>query len=260
MIEAELAWAVARESSLDCPRDGSFSFLPIGDEEKRCSRTDAWGTQVAEASDKQPPGDKPPEPVLQGPSGRVTATVVSLAALAIIGAATANSLPSFDLALPNLDRFSLPKFDLTLPKFDVAMPKFDHFSWPSFGRTPPKRVAAPPKPPVLVPDPFVHAALRGIQMSQQQHTEVLASLTQNSESQQADLRRISRQLYALTAQVNALQGAVGPLTTSSISHSNARVRFVRKSHKPIPAIPKPVGPVSIGGAPLSPAPAAGSGV
>lgn len=216
---------------------------------------------MAETPDKESERGQAPEVVAQGSPSRLTATVVSLAALAILGAATANSLPSFDL--------SLPKLDVSLPKFDrVALPKFDRFPWPDFMRTSaPKtnRIAAPlpPKPapvPVPVPDPFVHAALRGIQSSQQQHTEVLASLVQSSETQQSDLRKISRQLYALTAQVNALQGAVGPLTTGSIPPSNARARFVHKSRKPVPSIPRPVGPVSVGGAPLGPAPPSGSGV
>lgn len=224
---------------------------------------------MTEAPDsKETQGDKQAEAVPQRPSSRVTATVVSLAALAVIGAATANFLPSFSLpsfSLPNFDGFSLPKFDR------IALPNFDRFSFPGFRRAAaPKsdRIAAqpPPKPaPVLVPDPVVRAALRDIQSSQQQSAEVLASLTQSSETQQADLRKLSRQLYALTAQVYALRGTVGPLTTGSIPPLNARARVLRTSRKTtlaipaIPALPKPVGPVSVGGAPLSP-PAQGSGV
>ena len=237
-----------------------FLFSRIGGEENIATWLTRRELKVAETPDKEPQGDKPPETVqLRSPS-RVTATVVSLAALGIIGAATANFLPSFDLPLPNFDRFTPPKFDR------VSLPKFDHIPWPSFSRGAPpnsNRVAAQPPPkPVLVPDPFVHAALRDIQSSQDQQATVLTSLSQSTESQQADLRRISRQLYALTAQVNALQGSAGPLTTSSIP--KARARFVRTSRKTIPAIPatpalpKPVGPVSVGGAPL--APPSGSGV
>lgn len=252
-----------------------FSFFSLG-----------WGEvatglrrgelEVADTPDKEPQADKPPETAPQVSPSRMTVTVVSLAALAVLGAATANFLPSFPW--PNLDRSSLPGFDrLSLPDFDrLALPNFDGISWPSFdqlalpnfNRTPPpapNRVAAQPPPQTVsvpIPDPVVRAMLRDVQSSQQQHTDALAALTQNSESQQADLRRISRQVHALTAQVNALQGAVGPLTTSSIPHANARVRFVPKSRKPapVPAIPKPVGPVSVGGAPLAPVPAAGSGV
>ncbi|MBI5323237.1 hypothetical protein [Bradyrhizobium sp.] len=216
---------------------------------------------MAETPDKEPQGDKPPETVQLKSPGRVTATVVSLAALAILGAATANLLPNLDrFALPNADRLALPKFDR------IALPKFD-FSWPDFIRTaePKSNRIAPPSPPrtvsVPIPDPLVRTMLIDIQSSQQQDAAVLASLTQSAENQQSDLRRISRQLHALTVQVNALQGAVGPLTTSSITPSKARTRFVRRSPKTIPPpLPKPVGPVSVGGAPLSTAPASGSGV
>jgi len=59
---------------------------------------------------------------------------------------------------------------------------------------------------------------------------------------------------------NSVQNAMTPLTTSSIPHSNARAGVVGTSRKKIdsPLLPKPVGPVSVGGAPLSPAPAPGS--
>ena len=232
---------------------------------------------MADTPEKKPQGHKPPEVSPQVSPSRVTVTVVSLAALAVIGAATANSLPSFErFSLPNLDRSVLPSFDfpslpgldrVALPDFDrLALPKLD-LSWPSFMSSPPpppSRVAAQPPPPAIsvpIPDSVVRAMLRDIQDSQQQHSDALASLTQSSESQQADLRRISRQIHALANQVNALQGAVGPLTTSSIPQANGRVRYVRKPHKPVlpdPAIPKPVGPVSVGGAPL--APVSGPGV
>ncbi len=198
-------------------------------------------------------------------SNRAPAIAVSLAALAVIGAATANSFPSFDrFSLPDFNQFSLPGLDR------FSLPDFSRFSPPNFNR-----VAAQPPPktapvPVPIPDPVVRAGLRDIQMSQQQDAAVLASLTQSSATQQADLKRISRQLSLLTVQVNSLQNSVAvnslqnpvaPLTTSSISipPSNPRARVVRAPRKEIPPPPKPAGPVSVGGAPLSPAPAHGSG-
>jgi hypothetical protein len=227
---------------------------------------------VAEAPDKEVQGNKQPEAVKPGPSSRVTATVVSLAALAVIGAATANSLPSF--SLPSL---SLPTFDgFSLPKIEISMPKFDGFSLPNFKRFSSQntyRPAAPPPAPTVsvpIPDPIVRAILRDVQTTQEQHSAALASLTQSAENQQADLRRISRQLNSLAGQVNALHGAVGPLTTGSIPQTNPRARVLRTSRRtafaapvtPVtpatPPLPKPVGPVSVGGAPLSPT--SGSGV
>jgi hypothetical protein len=251
---------------LDRPRD---TFLLTGDGEESGDRAEPWGTQVAEARDKETQGDKQPEAAQQVASNRVPAIAVSLAALAVIGAATANSLPSFD-------RFSLPDFN------QFSLPSFDRLSWPDFSRfTPPNfnRVAAqPPRKtaPVLIPDPVVRAALIDIQLSQQQDAAVLVSLSQSSATQQADMKRVTRQLALLTAQVNSLQNPnpqvstlqnpVAPLTTGSIPPLNPRARVVRTSRKGIPPPPKPAavvsvpaGPVSVGGAPLSPAPAPGSG-
>ena len=193
---------------------------------------------MAETPDKETQGDKQPEAAQQRASSRVPAIVVSLSALAVIGAATANSLPNFNsFSLPNFDHFSLPNFN----RF-AAQP-----------HTPHKTASAP------IPDPAVSATLKDIQLSQQQNAAVLVSLTQSFATQQADLERISRQLSSLAAQADALQSAVTPLTTSSISHSNTRARVVRTSRKIVSPLPKPFGPVSVGGAPLSPAPIPGSG-
>jgi hypothetical protein len=198
---------------------------------------------VAETPDKETQGEKQPEAAPQGASSRVPAILVSLSALAIIGAATANSLPNF--SLPDFSRFSLPHF--SLPTF--SLPDFNRFVAQS-----PHETASVP-----IPDPTVNATLKDIQLSQQQNAAVLVSLSQNSETQQADLKRISRQLSLVTAQLNSVQNAMTtPLTTSSIPHPSIRARVVGTSRKIIPALPKPVGPVSVGGAPLSPAPAAGS--
>ena len=226
---------------------------------------------MAETPDKATQEDKQPEPAQRGASSRVPAIAVSLFALAVIGAATANFLPNFN-------RFSLPNFSL---------PNFNRFAvhWPH------ETASAP------IPDPAISAALRDIKLSEQQNAAVLVSLTQSSAIQQADLKRMSRQLSSLTAQADAqqqnavvlvslmqssiaqqadlkkisrqlsslpaqadaLQSAVIPLTTSSIPHSNMRAGVVGTSRKITFPLPKPVGPVSVGGAPLSPAPAPGSG-
>jgi hypothetical protein len=198
-------------------------------------------------------------------SSRVPAIAVSLAALAVIGAATANSLPSFGgFSLPDFNQFSLPSVDR------LSLPDFSRFSPPNFNR-----VAAPPPPipaPVLVPDPVVRAGLRDIQSSQEQNADILMLLTQSAATQQADLKRITRQLSLLTAQVNSLQNpvtpplttsSIPPSTTSSIPRPNPRARVVQASRKilppTLPPLSKPAGPFSVGGAPLSPAPAPGSG-
>jgi hypothetical protein len=230
---------------------------------------------VTEEPDRETQGDKQPELAQQVASSRVPVIAVSLAALAVIGAATANSLPSFGgFSLPDFNQLSLPKID------SFSLPDFSRFAPPNFNRV----AAAPPPPnpaPVLVPDPVVRAGLRDIQSSQEQNADMLMLLTQSSATQQTDLKRITRQLAVLSAQVNSLQNPAPPLTTSSIPLStipsitpsttssiprpNPRARVVQASRKVLPPVlpptlpplPKPAGPVSVGGAPLSPAPATG---
>jgi hypothetical protein len=209
---------------------------------------------VAKTPDKAAQGAKQPETPQPANSNRLPAIMVSFAALAIIGAATANALPNFHFALPNFNRLSLPNFN------GFSLPDFSRFTAP-----PPRETVT-----VRIPDPVISAALLDIQLSQkdvqsseQQNAAVLVSLTQSAANQQADLKRISRQLSALSTQVDALQGAMTPLTTSSIPRPKPRARVLLTSRKVTPALPpalpKPVGPVSVGGAPLSPAPAPGSG-
>jgi len=224
---------------------------------------------VTETPDKATQDNKKPEAAPKGPSGRIPVVMVSFAALAVVGAATANALPNFHFAFPSFNRLALPNFDgFSWPNFSsVSLPDFSRFTAP-----PPRETAS-----VRIPDPVISAALLDIQLSQkdiqllqkdvqsseQQNAAVLVSLTQSAANQQADLKRISRQLSALATQVDALQGAVAPLTTSSIPRPKPRARVLLTSRKmppPLPPpLPKPVGPVSVGGAPLSPAPAPGSG-
>lgn len=235
------------------------------EESRDCAET--WGTQVTEAPDRETQADKQPDAAPRVASSRAPVIAVSLAALAVIGAASANFLPGFSLS--HFDRFSLPDFRRSSPpNYVAALP-------------PPNPAPVQVPAPVLVPDPVVRAGLRDIQSSEQQNADALVSLTQSSATQQADLKRITRQLALLTAQVSSLQNTVTPplttssilpLTTSSIPRPNPRARVVHASRKvlppvlapatlpvSVPALPKPAGPVSVGGAPLNPAPAPGSG-
>ncbi len=232
---------------------------------------------MTEAPDSKTEGDKQSDAVPQVASSRAPVIAVSLAALVVIGAAAANSLPGFaGFPLLDLKQISLPSVDR------LSLPDFSRFSPPKTHRVaalpPPPAAPVPVPAPVLVPDPVVRAGLRDIQTSQQQNADVLESLTQNAATQQADLKKITRQLTLLTAQVNSLQNPAAPLTTSSIPLSttssiprpNPRARIVQASRRVIapappatipvslPALPKPAGPVSVGGAPLSPVPGSGA--
>jgi hypothetical protein len=110
--------------------------------------------------------------------------------------------------------------------------------------------------PIPDPHPLINATLKDIQLAQQQNAAVLESLTQSSAVQETDLKRISDQLTSLAARADVLQNT--PETTSAIPRPNNRARAVRTSHKKPSPLPRPIGPVSVRGAPLSPAPAPGS--
>jgi hypothetical protein len=202
----------------------------------------------AEALNKATQLDKEPA-VLNRRSSRMPAIVVSSLALVVIGAVAIYALPKFNIALPN---------------FSSVAELF------------PRETASAP-----ISDPAVSATLKDIQSAQQQNAAALQedgavlqqniamlqqgaatleSLRQGFTTQQTNLKTISNQLSSLIARVDSLQNAMTPLTTSSITQPNTRARLVRTSRKKTSRLlNKPVGPVSVGGAPLSPAPTPGSG-
>jgi len=136
-----------------------------------------------------------------------------------------------------------------------------------------------------IPDPVV-AALKDIQSAQQQH---LASLQENSSSLQqntallqqdsnalvslrqsvtdervdvkkisaqitdehVDVKKVSAQISTLIAKVDSLQNAIAPEVTSSIPTGHTRHRLSGELRKRMARQPKPAGPISVGGAPLS---------
>jgi Spy/CpxP family protein refolding chaperone len=122
-----------------------------------------------------------------------------------------------------------------------------------------------------IPDPVL-AALKDIQSAQQQHvvslqenssslqqntallqqdSTALASLRQSITGEQVDVKKISAQLSTLIAKVDSLQNAMTPETTSSIPRGRAHNPLSVLVRKRMTRQPKSVGPVSVGGAPLS---------
>jgi len=116
------------------------------------------------------------------------------------------------------------------------------------------------------------AALKDIQSAQQQHAAALqengsslqqnttllqqdsttfSSLRQSITDEQIDVKKVSVQLSTLIAKVDSLQ------ITSSIPKGRARTRLSGAAYKRVGRQPKPVGPASVGGAPLTTAPAQG---
>jgi hypothetical protein len=175
--------------------------------------------------------------------GRTLAAVAFLSVL-VLGAAAAYALPGFNL-----------------PSFNMALPNLTSFA-ELFSR-------APKPDPVLTTlktvqsrqqqsEAAVHdngAALQQNTALLRQSLAALRSLRQNFAARQTDLKKLTSQLSSLAARVDALEKAMGPLTTSSIRHPKTRA----ESRKRTLGLSKPVGPVSVGGAPLSPVPPPGWG-
>ena len=199
---------------------------------------------------------------------------LSLLALAVNGTAAVYTLPTFDFALPDFSGLVaelLPPQAASAPIPDdrvaaLALPSFELPNFVSLAEEFPQQAASAPKP-----DPVV-AALKDIQSAQQQHaialqdnasslqqntallqhdSIALASLRQSITDEQVDVKKISAQLSTLIAKVDWLQNAIRPEITSSIPKGRGRNRLSGLVRKRMARLPKPVGPVSVGGAPLT---------
>jgi hypothetical protein len=179
---------------------------------------------------------EPPAPAPTKRSSRKSVLALSVCALAINGSAAIYTLP-FDFPSPNVS---------------------------SLAELLPRREA-----PAPTPDPVV-AALKDIQSAQQQHaaslqennyslqqnaalqqqdSTILLSLRQSITDERVDVKKISTQLSTLIAKIDSLQSAMMSEITSSIPRGRARERLAMR--KRMVRQSKSVGPVSVGGAPLS---------
>ncbi|MDH2353135.1 hypothetical protein QCM80_21105 [Bradyrhizobium sp. SSUT112] len=184
----------------------------------------------------EPAAPEAPVPIKR--SSRKSVMALSVCALAINGSAAIYTSPS---GFPSLNVSSLAEL---LPRQAASAPK---------------------------PDPVV-AALKDIQSAQQQHTAslqesnhalqqnaavlqgdsmVLLSLRQSITDERVDVKKISSQLSTLIAKIDTLQSAMMSDVTSSIRRAHARYGLSAAIRKRMARQSKSVGPISVGGAPLS---------
>jgi uncharacterized coiled-coil protein SlyX len=67
----------------------------------------------------------------------------------------------------------------------------------------------------------------------------------------ADVKKVSAQISTLISKVDSLQRTINPEVTSSIPTRHARNRLSRAAQKRMARQTKPVGPISLGGAPFT---------
>lgn len=198
---------------------------------------------LASAASEPKAGPAAPEtPAPDKRSSRKSILALSLCALAINGATAIYTSP-YDLSS------DLPKPDLSFLAALLPSPE-----------------ASAPKP-----DPIV-AALNDIQAQQQQQAaalqEINASLQQNTALRQqdsttllslrqsvtderVDVKKISPQLSTLIAKIDTLQTTMTSDVTSSIRKAHARYGLSAAMRKRMARPSKTIGPVSVGGAPLT---------
>jgi hypothetical protein len=184
---------------------------------------------------------EPPAPSKK--SSRKSILALSVFALGLNAAAAVYTISPSDFALPDVSRLA--------------------------ELIPHERASAP------IPEAVV-AALKDIQLAQQQHAAAMQisgySLQQNTAmvlkdsatldllrlsltDEQSDVKKISAQLSTLMAKVDSLQNALAPEITSSIPKRRAHSRLSGVARKRIAGPPKSTGPISVGGSPLTTAPA-----
>jgi uncharacterized coiled-coil protein SlyX len=125
------------------------------------------------------------------------------------------------------------------------------YGWLNYGR--------PIQPASLAPSPVAAAeakntqetvALKDFQSFQQQTAQSLQSMDQGIAAQKAELTRLSDQLSALAAKIDAMQTAAAPAPPPAVPARPA-VTAPRKRQP----VARPAGAISVGGAPLPTAPA-----
>jgi hypothetical protein len=216
---------------------------------------------VTETAEKQSQTEQLEATTPTKKSSRKSILALSVLALGINSTVAVYTMSPSDFALPNIGDFALPSIN-------------------SLAELLPHQKASDP-----VTDPAV-AALKDIQSVQQQHVAslqennsllqqnaallqqdsiALASLRQSVVDEQAgvkkisaqiadeheDVKKISAKISTLIAKVDSLQNAIAPEVTSSISARRAQNRLARAMRKKMARQPTPVGPISLGGAPLS---------
>lgn len=107
-------------------------------------------------------------------------------------------------------------------------------------------VSAPATAPAEVPDKTV--GLKDFQAFQQQIAGSMQSTAQLVAAQQAEIKRLSDQVAALTAKIDALQNPA----TSAQAAAPAPPPPPQPAARKRPAAPKPAPGISVGGAPLPP--------
>ena len=168
-------------------------------------------------------------------SSRKSVLALALCALAINGAAAIYTLP-FDLTLPEISNLAalFPRQDEVAPKPDPIVAALKEIQ-----STQQQQAAALQE---------INSSLQQSTALRQQDSTTLMSLRQSITDERGDVKKISPQLSTLIAKIDTLQSSMMSAVTSSIPRLRARDRLLMRK---MARQPKSIGPVSVGGAPLT---------
>jgi len=192
-------------------------------------------------------------------SSRKSILALSILALGINSTAAVYTLSPSDFALPNIANLSLP--DISRLTELLPQPK-------AFEPTPDPTLAALKEIKTAQQQHFAALQANNVLLQQnaallQQDSLALVSLRQSVDEQAGgkkisaqiadehqDVKKISGQISALTAKVDSLKSVMTSDVTASISAKQSGNRYSRMRKK-MARQPTPVGPISLGGAPLT---------
>lgn len=182
--------------------------------------------------------EAPEAPAPGKPSSRKSILALAVCALAINGTAAIYTSP-FDLPSPNISSLAalLPRQGDTAPKPDpiVAALKDIH--------------SAQQQQAASLQE--INSSLQQNVTLRQQDSTTLLSLRQSITDERGDMKKMSPQLSTIIAKIDALQSAMTSDVTSSIRRAQARYGLSAAMRKRMVRQSKSIGPVSVGGAPLS---------
>lgn len=171
-------------------------------------------------------------------SSRKSILALTVCALAINGAAAIYTSP-FDLPSPNISSLAalLPRQGDTAPKSDPIVAALKDIQ------------SAQQQQAASLQE--INSSLQQNAALQQQDSTTLLSLRQSITDERGDVKKMSPQLSTIIAKIDALQSTMTSDVTSSIRRAHARYGLSAAMRKRMVRQSKSIGPVSVGGAPLS---------
>jgi len=205
---------------------------------------------VTKTSETQSQTEQPESTAPGARPSRKSILALSVFALGVNATAAVYTLSPSDFALPNVNSLAelLPHQKASDPILDSVVATLKDIQWSQQQQVASLQAPLQQNAALLQQDSITLASLRqSVTDEQVDVKKISAQIT----DERTDVKKMSAQISTLIAKVDSLQNAIAPEVTSSIPKGHARNRLSGVLRKRMARQPKPVGPVSVGGAPLS---------